>query len=190
MRKPSIVKEIISDNPIILAVKNKKELLMALEEESEVIFLLGTNIIDLKDDVDLIKKANKVAIVHLDLIEGLSLKELVVDYIKTNTDIDGIISTKPKIVKRASDLGIFSVLRQFLIDSLAIESLEKNVIQSNPDMIEILPGVMPKMIQKVKKDISIPIIAGGLISDKEDVINSLNAGAIAISTSNREIWKM
>ncbi|MEG1720939.1 MAG: glycerol-3-phosphate responsive antiterminator, partial [Pseudoflavonifractor sp.] len=33
-----------------------------------------------------------------------------------------------------------------------------------------------------------PIIAGGLIADKEDVTSALSAGAIAVSSTNREIW--
>ncbi len=38
------------------------------------------------------------------------------------------------------------------------------------------------------KKTKIPIITGGLIMDKEDVIQSLNAGAIAVSTSNKNVW--
>jgi glycerol uptake operon antiterminator len=32
------------------------------------------------------------------------------------------------------------------------------------------------------------VIAGGLIQDKDDVIESLRAGAMGISTSKEEIW--
>ncbi|NLM61842.1 MAG: glycerol-3-phosphate responsive antiterminator, partial [Clostridiales bacterium] len=35
-----------------------------------------------------------------------------------------------------------------------------------------------------------PIIAGGLISDKEDIITALAAGAIAISSTNHDVWFM
>ena len=35
-----------------------------------------------------------------------------------------------------------------------------------------------------------PIIAGGLISDKESVMAALSAGAIAVSSTNHEVWKM
>ncbi|WP_352427367.1 glycerol-3-phosphate responsive antiterminator, partial [Enterocloster asparagiformis] len=36
----------------------------------------------------------------------------------------------------------------------------------------------------------IPIIAGGLIADKEDVMNALEAGALAISSTNQKVWLM
>ncbi len=47
---------------------------------------------------------------------------------------------------------------------------------------------MPKIINELGEKTNIPIIAGGLIRDKEDVINCLNAGAIGISTSKEEVW--
>lgn len=177
-------------NPVILAVKGKIELEKALEEESKVIFLLGESLITLKKDVEKIKEKEKIAIVHIDLIEGMSSKEESVDFIKDYTKIDGIISTKPLVVKRAKDLGLFAILRQFIIDSLSLKNLDKNILKSDPDMIEILPGVMPKIINKIAKSSKVPIISGGLILDKEDVLNALKNGAMAISTSNEKVWKL
>jgi glycerol uptake operon antiterminator len=55
------------------------------------------------------------------------------------------------------------------------------------DAIEILPGVMPKIINKIAAISKIPIIAGGLISDKEDVRLALEAGAISVSASSTEL---
>ena len=49
---------------------------------------------------------------------------------------------------------------------------------------------MPKIITRMKKELGVPIIAGGLIADKEDVIQALDAGAIAISTTNKDVWNM
>ena len=42
----------------------------------------------------------KKAIVHVDLILGLSSKEISVDFIKKYTKADGIISMKPTLIKR------------------------------------------------------------------------------------------
>ncbi len=35
-----------------------------------------------------------------------------------------------------------------------------------------------------------PIIAGGLIKEKKDIMNSLSAGAIAISTTTHKLWNL
>ena len=59
--------------------------------------------------------------VHIDLINGLSSKEITVDFIKKYTNADGIISTKPTLIKRARELSLYTILRLFVIDSIAYE---------------------------------------------------------------------
>lgn len=49
---------------------------------------------------------------------------------------------------------------------------------------------MPKMIGEISKRYPTPLVAGGLIRDKSDVVDALNAGAIAVSSSNYAVWKM
>ena len=58
----------------------------------------------------------------------------------------------------------------------------------HPDVIEVLPGLMPKAIRRLVSYTSVPVIAGGLIGDREDVISMLSAGALAISSTNEDIW--
>ena len=53
-----------------------------------------------------------------------------------------------------------------------------------------MPGAMPKVIRKIKSISRIPLIAGGLIADKEDVMGALSAGASAVSTSRQDVWGM
>ena len=36
----------------------------------------------------------------------------------------------------------------------------------------------------------VPVLAGGLIADKEDVMAALEAGITAISTTNQAVWDM
>jgi glycerol uptake operon antiterminator len=126
----------------------------------------------------------------LDLISGLSQKEISVDYIKNNTLADGIISTKLTLIKRAKELKLFTVFRFFVIDSMAFENIKKQSEAVEPDYVEILPGVMPKVIKRINNLINVPVIAGGLIADKEDVLAALSAGAVSISTTNESVWFM
>ena len=93
-------------------------------------------------------------------------------------------------MKRARELGLASVLRFFVLDSMAFETISKQLAAGRPDFLEILPGQMPKVIKKIRSQAGIPIIAGGLISDREDVMAALDAGAIAISSTNTGVWKL
>ena len=181
-------REAIENTPIIPAVKDEESLEVCLKSDSSVIFILFGDICSIADIVERIKEKGKLAMVHMDLIAGLGSKEVSVDYIKKRTRTDGIITTKPILVKRAKELGLAAVLRFFIIDSMALANLSRQTREARPDCIEVLPGVMPKVIRKITKENKIPLIAGGLISDKEDVCNALDAGAVAVSSTNTKIW--
>ncbi len=182
----------IEINPIIAAVKDDGGLATALTEDVEIIFVLYGDICTIPDIVSKIKKAGKVAMVHVDLITGLNnSKEVCLDFIKNNTEADGIITTKSNLIAHARELELNTVLRYFILDSLALQNIEKQARSPGikPDIIEFLPGiVLPKMIRRINKVSRVPIIAGGLIADREDVMNALDAGALAISTTNPEVW--
>ena len=179
------------NNPIIEAVKNIKYIEVSCNiEEIQFIFILFGDVCSIDRIVKRVKDAGKVAMVHVDLISGLSPKEVSVEYLKEHTEADGIISTKPSLIKKAKELGMYTILRYFLLDSMAFENIRQQQHIVRPDFIEVLPGVMPKVIGKVCKMSKTPIIAGGLISDKESVMAALSAGAIAVSSTNHEVWKM
>ena len=180
--------EIIADSPVIAAVKDEEGLDKSLRTDCRIIFILYGNICSLTTIVETIKSRDKLAIVHADLVQGLSAKTEAIDYIKNNTKADGILSTKGNLVKHATDIGLIGILRNFIIDSIAMENVNKQVELAHPDMIEIMPGIMPEIIEKLKNEIKLPLIAGGLISDKKDVIAALSAGADAVSTTKEELW--
>ena len=181
---------ILEDCPVIAAVKDETGLKECLYSESQIIFLLFGDICSVGRYVEIAKSAGKMVFVHMDLINGLGNKEVAVDFIREHTGVDGIISTKPQLVKRAKELGLFGILRIFVIESMAFGNIEKQCASLVPDAVEILPGLMPKIIKKLCSTVNVPIIAGGLISDKEDVMNALNAGAVAISVTNQRVWFM
>lgn len=184
----------VEANPVIATVKNDAGLQAAVEmEEIQVIFVLYGDVCTIPEILERIKAAGKKAMVHIDLIAGLSAKEISVEFIARQTRADGIITTKPALVRRAKELGIFAVLRFFVIDSLALKNIENLEMQcgtSRPDFIEVLPGVMPKVLGRIAKVSRIPMIAGGLITEKEDVIAALSVGAIAVSSTNQDVWKL
>ena len=187
----SFFHEAVEENPIIAAVKNMDDLKICCSlEDIRVVFILFGDVCSIREIVEKVKESGKVAMVHIDLISGLSSKEIVVDFIRKNTEADGIISTKATLIKRGKELKLFTVLRYFLLDSMAYENIRQQQHAVKPDYIEVLPGVMPKVIGKVCKMSKTPIIAGGLISDKESVMAALSAGAIAVSSTNHDVWKM
>lgn len=190
MRHMEFIDKLIS-NPVVAAVKNDDELDLAIKIDTEVIFVLYGNVCSIVDVTKRLKAAGKTVMLHLDLINGLSPREESIDFIKKYTDADGIITTKGNLIPYAKKLGLNTILRYFVLDSMSIINIEKQsgVDKVQPDIIEILPGVVvPKIIKRINSISRVPVMAGGLIREREDIINAIDSGAIAISTTNRSIW--
>lgn len=81
-----------------------------------------------------------------------------------------------------------TVQRFFIIDHHSFETTMESIKMFLPDMIEIMPGVIPKIISKFSENVKIPIITGGLIETKSEIMDALKAGASGISTSNKKLW--
>ena len=114
MRK---IMEELEDCPVIAAVKDEKGLEECLNMDVGMVFVLYGTVCTIGEIVKRIKDQGKIAVVHIDLIQGLSGKDAAVEFLKTYTRADGIITTKPALIKCAKELGMFTVLRFFVIDS-------------------------------------------------------------------------
>lgn len=182
------IREKLEDCPVIAAVKDEEGLQACLETDCGIVFILYGDIMNIADIVEQVKGKNKLAMVHMDLIAGLGSREVSVDFIHKTTRADGIISTKPALIRRAKELKLYTVMRFFVIDSMAVENIHRQCEQARPDCIEVLPGVMPKVIKRIVSAVREPVIAGGLLTNKEDVMAALDAGAVSISTTNKSLW--
>ena len=177
---------VLDDSPMIAACKSDAGLDRALTSECTVIYLLYGNVCTIPALVQRIKDAGKMAFVHVDLIDGLSNRDIAVDFIRQNTLTDGIITTRPNLIRRGRDLGLITIQRFFLLDSIAFENVIRQASQA--DVVEILPATMPKIIRRLAGQIRQPLIASGLISDKEDIMSALGAGALAVSATSPDLW--
>lgn len=190
MITPEDFKATLEANPIIAAIKNDAGLEAAITSTCPIIFILYGNLCNIGEIVDRLKQAGKIVFIHVDLLEGTSSKNIVVDFIKKASAADGIISAKVTLLKAAKVAGLLTIHRFFLIDSISYESLPKLAASSGADCVEIMPGYSKRGIRWVLEIIPEDqiLIASGLVCRKEDIVNALSAGATAISTTNIEAW--
>lgn len=184
------IRKLLNSNRVIASVKNNASLDKAIESDCKIIFILYGNICNIGQIVNKIKNAGKIAFVHIDLLEGASNQEIVVDFLKIVTQVDGIISTKSQMLKVAKDHGFYTILRLFIVDSKSYHNIPKQISNCRPDVVEIMPGVMPTVSQWLLPSIKTPLISSGLICDKETATMAISAGASAISTTNEDVWKL
>jgi glycerol uptake operon antiterminator len=183
-------KAILSRNPVIPAVKDDATLRKFLNSQNEIVFILHGDILTLNEKVDAVIAKGKIPFVHLDMVQGLASNAIVLDYFYKHFGRNcGIITTKSNMAKKAMEHGIRVVQRFFMLDSLSIESALDGIAKVRTDAIEIMPGIIPRVIHQISQKNSVPIIAGGLIQTELDVEKILAAGAVSISTSKTELWK-
>jgi glycerol uptake operon antiterminator len=183
----TVFNELLGKTRIIPAVNGMESVERCLLEKTKLVFVLFGDIITIHDIVARLKNEDKTVLVHIDLIEGLSSRDVAVDFIVKNTQADGILSTKANLVKNAKKHGLLAIQRFFVLDSMALLNIEKQFPLDYADALEILPGLMPKVIHRLAGITDKPIITGGLISDMDDIKAALNAGARAVSTTKPEL---
>lgn len=184
------MEDLLLDAPVIASVKDDAGLEAALRSECPVVFLLHGSVLTVPSLVERLKSGGKTVLVNVDLVEGFGPKDVVVEFVRERTGADGILSSKAAMIKAARAQGLLGVHRFFLVDSFSYHNLGKQIAISKPDYVEILPGCMPRVITWLRDDVDVPIIAGGLVCDKDDVVAALGAGAVAIASSNSDVWAM
>ena len=186
----SNLEEILIENPVIAAIRNDSDLNKAMHSNAEVVFVLYGDIMNIKKICEKLKAASKLVFIHIDMIEGLRADHTGIEYISKNIKPNGIITTKASNVKYAKQFGLSTIQRIFIIDSLSLDTGIRNIRDMVPDAVEVMPGVASKIIDIIQKQVNVPVIAGGLIKNKKDVLEALSSGAIAISTTASELWDM
>ena len=177
--------ELLSCNPVIAAF-GQDGWDEAIASPCEILFCLKSKLSTIKTEVEKAHTCQKLVFVHIDLAEGIGKDREGLEFLK-QIGVDGIISTKNQLIRFAKELSLFTVQRFFALDSTGLDSVNEMLHSVSPDMIEIMPGVLGKVIKRFANG-SLPVIAGGLIETKTEVTEALSNGAAAVSTGKRELW--
>lgn len=180
--------DIFTDNNIIAATRSDAEFLCATESAVSVIFDLDSDIMTLPKKLKTAHESGKKLYVHIDLAHGIGKDASGIVFLK-RMGVDGVISTKVNIIKLAREAGLSTVQRFFIVDSRSVHTTVEAVGSSRPDMIEIMPAVVGKVITRLVRDLDTPVIAGGLIETEAEARTAIECGAAAVSTGQKTLWQ-
>lgn len=181
--------ELLCGGAIISATRSDEDFLRAVASEPKVIFDLYPDLMNVSAKVKKAHEAGKKYFLHMDLVKGVGKDESGMRFLH-RIGVDGILSTKVSIIKLARESGIATVQRFFIVDSQSIHTSIESIKTAKPDMIEIMPGTVCKVIERLARLTSTPIIAGGLIETESELRGAIEAGALAASTGNHELWSV
>ena len=173
---------------ILPAIRNMKDFDKMLSYSFRYGVFLDLHVGMLKSVFDYARSEGKEMFLHMDLIQGLSNDEHATEFVCQTIKPFGIISTRGNVIKKARQLNVQAIQRTFVIDSNAMKRSIELIHRMDPDYIELLPGVVPKVIERMREETGKPIIAGGLIDSPHEVESALSSGASAITTSSKNLW--
>lgn len=175
-------------NTVIPSVRNMDQFELALKSESPIVLVLFGDILTLPSMVEAARSCGKGLFVHLDFIGGIGKDEVGIRFL-SQMGIAGLITTKAYLCHVIRDSGMIAIQRLFLMDSESLRTGINLAVKYKPDIIEVLPGVVPAFsIERIKKETKLAVFGGGLIQTADDVQTAFKNGITAVSTSNKELW--
>ncbi len=184
-----ILKEKLAKHPIIPALRSPADLDAALAFHPLVLMLLKGDIFDLERVIERSRQQNTLALIHIDLIEGVGRDKAGLRFLRDTLGLEGVVSTRSNLLKEARSLGLASILRLFVLDSAAYQTGISLLHALQPDAVEVMPGVVvPHLAKDLARDISQPLIASGILRNEADIRQVLAAGAAAVTTSQQQMW--
>ena len=180
-------KECLEKSPVIIAVRDTgwQE---AIDSSAKIIFFCKANIMTIKEKIAEAHVNDKMALVHIDLNDGIGKDKTGIEFL-AKCGVDGIITTRGNLIRYAREAGLIAIQRFFALDAMAVSSINDLSSTARPDYIEIMPGVINKVIKSFAKG-ACPVIVSGLIENKEEIESALSCGAVAISTSKTDLWNI
>ncbi len=172
---------------VIPAISSHQSMKTFIKSDLTYGLIMGFQLAQLDNVVRTLKQNGKKVLVHLELIKGLSNDDFGAIYLIQELRVDGIITTKPRVIELCKKRNVFGIMRFFLKDKLSLDQSITLVNATKPHLIEVLPA-MPHKLHLLKPHINIPMLVGGLIESEEEVRQCVESGAFAITTSKESLW--
>ncbi len=183
------LRSLLSETPIIPAIRNPEHLDAALACHGKVVYFLCG---DPENIVDLLQRTlagGKLPIVNMDLLSGFSRDASALSYLQKR-GLKGIISTHHESFRHAHTLGLYVIQRTFLLDRGALESVANQLRSTAADAIEVLPAcAAPRLVESIRTiRPEMPLVGGGLVQSMREIEDLLGKGLCSVSVSNTSLW--
>lgn len=177
----------ISTQTIIPVITSMKGLESFLLTPLKVFILQDVHINHLKGMIEKAHEYNREVIVHIELIQGLANDEFGAQFLIQQMHVDGVISSKPKIIEMTQKNHCLAILRVFIMDSKSVKRSLQIIETTKPDIVEFLPSLIYEIFPTFITDIKAEVWAGGLVKNEKQIRAILKTGVKRITLSNLEL---
>src|SRR4051812_10566136 len=155
--------------PVAAAMKSLEERKLALTSQATLLFLLKGDAFQIADFVQEAHERGKEVAVHMDLLSGIGKDRAGIRYLQ-QIGADAIITSRSQLITAGREAGITTIQRLLLLDHSTLEGGVKAIARANPDLVEVLPGIIfPELAPQLCQTLHGPFIGGGFIRTLADV---------------------
>lgn len=175
--------------PVVWAPGSQREVISLASS----VFLQGGPLAELADVIEEFRDPyfdHLSLFVHIDLVAGLENSEAGVEFLARFERLSGIVTVHHHLAPSIRRARLLSIVRLFLSDSRAVERGLSVVKKSRPDAIEILPAAVAPKVSHDFRRLPMPRITGGLCRTEQDVLEALESGCVAVTSTRPELWKL
>jgi glycerol uptake operon antiterminator len=169
------------------AITADDKLDQALESRAPVVFILRGNGLQLGQIVRRIHDAGKFVAVHVDLVGGLRADRASVSWL-AGAGVDAVISSHGQLMAPIRHEKMTAIHRLLLTRRSQLDPAIAAIGRSEPNIVELLPGVLLPSVAGWLPNFGVPLLAGGFIRTDADVAAVLAAGALGVTTSSADLW--
>lgn len=179
----------LTRHPVIATLYGAELIDDFIASEAEISIVANFELRRLQSVIKSLTDAKKYPIVNIDSCDGLSQDKGGVDYL-AEIGAKGLVSTRVATVQRAKKAGLVSIQKVFVTDRSTFPRSVSALEQSEPNLVQLMPAPMLPHIPAQYRKAMPPIVASGFVCGREDAVNAISAGAIAVSTSDKKLWKL
>jgi glycerol uptake operon antiterminator len=174
--------------PIVAALQSGDLIDAVARSRAQSVFVRCGDIRSIRSIVRELLRAGKRVYVQMELVKGLANDQEAVGYLSDEVRPHGIVTTKGFMIRAIRSAGLAAVHHVFLMDFHSLHQGIKNVKTTKPDAVEIMPGLMPRVVREFRDAVSVPLVVGGMIRYESEILAILEAGADAAICGTPELW--
>jgi glycerol uptake operon antiterminator len=179
----------LTRHPVIATLYGAELIDDFIASEAEISIVANFELRRLQSVIKALTDAKKYPIVNIDSCDGLSQDKGGVDYL-AEIGAKGLVSTRVATVQRAKKAGLVSIQKVFVTDRSTFPRSVSALEQSEPNLVQLMPAPMLPHIPAQYRKAMPPIVASGFVCGREDAVSAIANGAIAVSTSDKKLWKL
>lgn len=177
----------LRDNPVIGTLFGEDDLEQFCTRPTRFSFVANLPLARVSTVFDRLSGANTLPMLNVDSVQGLTGNADGLEYLK-GVGVPGIVSTHTQAVSRAADLGLLAVQKVFVTDRSNLRRAAATVKSSRAHFVQLMPWpVVPHLSPEFLRELG-PFIVAGFVNTEDDVLAAQRWGALAVSSSQKELW--